>query len=106
MENYSVSRVVEFNLSEIGQRGRKPKYPWKKWFDGRNHVLIQGEDYEAESPKSFRSTVYSAARRMGVDVETAILEYEETGRPELFVQAKNPDPPNGRPRKPSRKSPG
>ncbi|MCA1781941.1 MAG: hypothetical protein ABR616_18835 [Dermatophilaceae bacterium] len=36
--------------------------------------MIRGEDYHADTPKSFRSTVYSAARRYGVKVETALIE--------------------------------
>ena len=69
-----MSRVQPFNLSEVHRSGRPEEHPWIEWFDGRTHELIRGEDYEADSPKSFRSTVYSAARRYGVKVDTKIID--------------------------------
>lgn len=71
-----MSRVQPFNLSEVSRAGRPEDYPWAEWFDGQTHELLRGKDYEAESPASFRSTVYSAARRYGVKVETAIIDGE------------------------------
>lgn len=69
-----MSRVQPFNLSDVPRSGRPEDHPWSEWFDGQTHELIQGEDYQAESSSSFRSTVYSAARRYGVKVETAIID--------------------------------
>lgn len=69
-----MSRVQPFDLSAMPRAGRPEDHPWSEWFDGQTYELIQGEDYQAESPASFRSTVYSAARRYGVKVETAIID--------------------------------
>ena len=71
-----MSRVQPFNLSEVPRAGRPEDHPWASWFDGQTHELVRGEDYAADSPSSFRSTVYSAARRYGVKVETAIIDGE------------------------------
>lgn len=79
-----MSRVVDLNLTDVPRAGRPAKYPWEEWFDGRTHVLVQGEDYEADGPKSFRSTVYSAADRLDVTVVTKIIDGE------LHVQATEP----------------
>lgn len=76
-----MSRIVDMDLTEVPRTGRPAKYPWDEWFDGRTHVLVQGEDYDADGPKSFRSTVYSAADRLGVSVVTKIIDGE------LHVQA-------------------
>lgn len=91
-----MSRVVDLDLTDVPRAGRPAKYPWEEWFDGRTHVLVQGEDYEADGPKSFRSTVYSAADRLGVTVVTKIIDGE------LHVQATKPI--NGK--KPRRKRSG
>lgn len=70
-----MSRVQPFNLSEVPRSGRPEDHPWTEWFDGRTHALVRGEDYdEKTTPASFRSTVYSAANRYGVKVETAIID--------------------------------
>lgn len=70
-----MSRVQPFNLSEVPRSGRPEDHPWSEWFDGQTHALVRGEDYDDKTtPASFRSTVYSAASRYGVKVETAIIE--------------------------------
>lgn len=79
-----MARVVEGDLSDEPRAGRPPKYPWEEWFDGKRRILVQGEDYDADSPKSFRSTVYSAATRLNVEVATKIIKGE------LHVQAVTP----------------
>lgn len=82
MAEESVSTVVDgLDLRKVPKRGRSPKYPWEVWFDGRTHRLKQGEHYEAEGPRSFRSTVYSAADSRGVTVTTRIIDGD------LYVQA-------------------
>lgn len=80
-EKESSSTVVDLDLRTIPKKGRSPKYPWRVWFNGSTHRLKQGVHYEADSPKSFRSSVYSAADRMGVVVITKIIEGD------LHVQA-------------------
>lgn len=85
-------REVELDLKDVPKRGRPAKYPWDKWFDGKTRVLEQGVDYEADSPKSFRSTVYSAAKRMGIGIETRIIDGE------LHIQAILPDDEEAKPK--------
>lgn len=71
-----MSRILPFDLSEIPRSGRPEAHPWAEWFDGRAHQLQEGEDYAADTPASFRTTVYSAARRYGVKVVTKIIDGE------------------------------
>lgn len=85
LEEESSTVVEDLDLRTIPKRGRSPKYPWEIWFDGNTHRLKQGVHYEADSPKSFRSTVYSAGERMGVKVITKIIDGD------LHVQADLPD---------------
>lgn len=77
-----MSEVVEgLDLSEVPTRGRPPKYRWAEWFDGQTHRLVLGEDYDADSIKSFRSTVYSAAKRLDIQIVTRVIKGD------LHVQA-------------------
>lgn len=32
------------------KRGRKAKYPWAEWLDGRKRRLVQGKDFNASIP--------------------------------------------------------
>jgi hypothetical protein len=84
-----MARIADVDLTQVPKHGRRPKYPWAEWFDGRTHILEQGVDYDAESPKAFRSTIYSAASRLKVTVETRIMpvEGDDDLTPHLHVQA-------------------
>jgi hypothetical protein len=60
IENYDFSR-----------RGRKEKYPWAEWLDGNVWSLDAGDDFTCTS-ESLRTTIYAAAKKRGVSVNTFV----------------------------------
>lgn len=60
------------NKRRKSNRGREEQYPFDDWFDGALWRLSRGEDF-AVTPASLRSTIYAAAKRRGVRVETRIV---------------------------------
>ena len=54
------------------KRGRSEQYPYDDWFDGALWRLRRGEDFTV-TPTSMRTTIYSAAKRRGVTVETRLV---------------------------------
>jgi len=51
--------------------GGKTKYNWDQYFDGGIWKLSSGEDFPVAA-KSFRQTVYAAARRRGIKVHVGM----------------------------------
>lgn len=78
--------------------GPDPLYPWQSWFDGHEHVLESGVDFDAgRTPEEFRPVVLNTARRYGVRVKTSMFR---NGRA-LVVHAPR-DIQGGEPRRPGR----
>lgn len=52
---------------------RKPhpraKYPWDKWFNGKTHLLIHGEDFD-QDVDNFRQYVTTVASAKRVSIKT------------------------------------
>lgn len=46
-------------------------YPWKKWSDGRAHLVESGADFQGEATK-FRRMLLVTARRMGRKAKTRV----------------------------------
>ena len=65
--------ATEIDEFEFAGRGRKARYPWGDWFNGRIWVLRPGEDF-AGAPRAFRTTIYGAAKRHGIVVRTAQVD--------------------------------
>ena len=65
--------------------GRPEKYPWNEWFDGKTRRLQRGVDF-SNHPGNFRMTVYQAARRRGVVVQTSLEDNLDSGIA-LVIQA-------------------
>lgn len=61
-------RITEFSPRRIG---RPALYPWDEWTDGHAWRITRGEDF-VSSPKSMGVTLYSHARRKGLDVHIRI----------------------------------
>jgi len=57
------------------------KYPWATWFNGREHYLRRGIDFD-RSAKTIRANAVYAAKRFGVRVQTSI-----EGDDAIFIQA-------------------
>lgn len=57
--------------------GGGEKYPYDEWFDGRIYQLDRGIDFTVH-PNSMRINLYNAAERRGLQVQTRILESQET----------------------------
>lgn len=76
------------------KRGRVEQYPFDEWFDGALWRLRRGEDFEV-TPTSLRGTIYAAAKRRRLRVETRIvggvLLVQRTG--ELGVAVAETKPP-------------
>jgi hypothetical protein len=51
--------------------GRKAKYPWSEWTDGRVWILKQGEDFDV-SPLAMRSLIYTRATKNGMSATTRV----------------------------------
>lgn len=64
-----MAKVVK-EIPNIRQMGPQ-KYPWNKWLDGRVWQLNGGKDFTSK-PSGMAQQAYSAARKMGVKVQTAI----------------------------------
>lgn len=51
--------------------GRPRQYPWETWFNGEEHYLQRGVDFDYKFPcttESMRSQLYAKARELGVKV--------------------------------------
>jgi hypothetical protein len=51
--------------------GPKPKYDWDRFFDGEEHTLVQGVDFDPTA-HSFRTMLHLKAPKYGGWVETKI----------------------------------
>lgn len=40
----------------------KKSYPWSKWANGKEHVIVQGKDFDTKIP-NMTSAIYGFARR-------------------------------------------
>lgn len=49
--------------------GRPPIYPWESWFDGQQHRLVHGVDFDVE-PLHMQKHAQITARRRGVQIAT------------------------------------
>ena len=76
-------------------RTRSSKYPWGEWLDGQTRCLEKaflGDEGDFDcSPKSFRLSIYQAAKKAGVKVRTA-QDIDANGRTIIYVQAFNDGP--------------
>lgn len=57
-----------------GLKPQKPanaKYPWDRWFNGKTHLLIAGEDFTRDLTE-FRTYLYEMSMNRGVIVKTAV----------------------------------
>ena len=67
------------------KKGRKAKYPWDQWMDGKEHVVRFGEDFDCQ-PNSFAMLVRYHARQasrvieMSVDLEEGRVSFVFKGR--------------------------
>lgn len=52
-------------------RGRRQKYPWSDWLNGKIWKLTQGHDFSV-SPGHMRNSVFTAARANGKRVHTRV----------------------------------
>ncbi len=64
--------------------GRKYKYPWETWFDGRIWKLEHPGDFKP-IPRNFQCSVRCAAERLGKRVRVAVVENT------LVIQAYDPE---------------
>lgn len=64
-------KVQDFDFSRSGSR--PTKYPWEEWLDGSIWRLEKGEDFDVDT-ESFRSSVGTAADRLGKVARTAVPE--------------------------------
>lgn len=55
------------------KRDTRPKYPWDKWFDGREHRLTPGVDFECEV-KIMQIQLSAAARRRAIPMKTIVWD--------------------------------
>lgn len=51
--------------------GRPPMYPWTTWFNGEEHTLVRGEDFQVAT-EAFRNMVLTRARARGIAVSTHV----------------------------------
>lgn len=57
-------------LAQLTAAGIEPRYPWRRWFNGHTHHLVQGADYHVPTQR-FQSNASAAARRLGFRLRTA-----------------------------------
>lgn len=62
----------------------RKKYPWEQWFDGRNHKLVAGTDFDTDV-SSMRAYIYKMASQRGLKV--TVSRSLKSGSPHLVVQA-------------------
>lgn len=60
-----MAEIIDDIRLHADSNGRKSKYPFDEWFDGKARRFTRGKDY-AVSTHAFRSYMYSAAKRRGV----------------------------------------
>lgn len=48
--------------------GRPAKYPWARWLNGTEHLILPGADFDG-TLESMRQQVYTHARKKGIVVE-------------------------------------
>lgn len=63
-------RIIDSMPAGTGKRAR---YPWNEWFDGQVRQLENGVDFTC-TPEGLRTTIHTAAKRMGFKVTTANVE--------------------------------
>jgi hypothetical protein len=51
----------KFNLKVFKE---KKAYPWSKWANGKEHVIVMGKDFDTKIP-NMTSAIYGFARRHG-----------------------------------------
>ena len=51
--------------------GRKQRYPWSNWSDGKERVLIQGKNFDTK-PACMVSAIYAYAKRSGMIATTTV----------------------------------
>jgi hypothetical protein len=59
--------------SVIDRVSTRPRYPWKKWADGKARRAKQGRDFSGD-PRVFRNTLYVHATRNELSVTVHIEE--------------------------------
>lgn len=69
-----MAKTVDLDLNDLPATGRSERYPWSEWLDGQTWELVPGDDFPGEDPSNFRSTVYTAAERHGVEVTTRVKD--------------------------------
>jgi len=73
-----MAKVTNKQFTKKG--GRRPKYPWQVWLDGRQRELTPGSDFRT-TIESMENLIRITAKRRGIKVSV----FHENGR--LYVQA-------------------
>jgi hypothetical protein len=60
-------------MTKKKKRDTTPKYPWKKWLNGKEFRLIPGEDFDC-AVHVMQISVLAAARRKKIPCHTAIWD--------------------------------
>ncbi len=68
-----MSKVMkDFNWDKTGS-GKRSRYPWNEWTDGRTHKTVRGTDYTCQTA-SFLSTLRWKATSKQLKVRTTQTE--------------------------------
>jgi hypothetical protein len=76
--------MVEDKPKRTLPTGRRPKYPWAEWFDGKTHTITRGEDFQVPL-MSMRGILHQSAKAKDGSVET----YFEGNNVVVFVFTPN-----------------
>ena len=72
------------DLPEWARTGRREKYPYDRWFDGKVWLLHEGVDFEQDR-RGMANRIRHAAKKRGVRV--TVSHRDNDGRGEIVVKA-------------------
>jgi hypothetical protein len=81
-----MAEVLE-GFPETAVGGRKKKYQWDVWLDGRVHKLVRGEDFPV-SITNFKSQITNTVRDRNL---VADVRLDALDKDVLYIQAKEND---------------